>query len=438
LARFLVGTIPVIGHINPIVPIVRELVSRGHEVRWYTGEQFRIKVDLSGATWCRMKRAVSYYGTQGMDAFPERMALLGVDRVIWDIENVFIPDAAKQADDLADILADFPADAILCDTMFLGAPFLHEKGGGPPWAKFNITVLGVPDTAGNAPPLGLGLQPGEGVVARARNRSLHWMADNVLFRKTHQKYRDARVAYGLPEDNRTLTDDVLSPYLWLQGTAPSFEYPFTNLPPQVHFVGSILPPDASFSWPALHKEIELKERPVVLVTQGTIAVDANDLIKPVCAALATEDVLVVATTAGSAVNMATPENVRLASFLPYSQVLPYVDVLVTNGSYGTVQHALTYGVPMVACGTTEDKIEVCARIEWSGAGIRLKGSPPQETQIRNAVRRVLTDPSFKTAAQRIQSDLRKHDGPNEAVALLEELARTGQPVVTPLEPMGSV
>jgi MGT family glycosyltransferase len=428
LARFLVGTLPVIGHINPILPIVKELVARGHEVRWYTGEQFRIKVDLSGATWCRMKRAVSYYGTHGMDAFPERMALQGVDRVVWDIENVFIPDAAKQADDLLDILEEFPADAILCDTMFFGARFLHEKHNGPPWAVFNITVLSMPDTDGDAPPLGLGIQPGEGVGARLVNRGLHWISEKVLFRRLHEKYREARVAYGLPAGTDSLTQSVVSPFLWLQGTAPSFEYPIRDLPPQVHFVGAILPPDASFAWPALHKEIEEKKCPVILVTQGTISVDANDLIKPVCTALANENVLVVATTAGAPVNMAVPENVRLASFLPYSQVLPHVDVLVTNGSYGTVQHALTYGVPMVAHGETEDKMEVCARIEWSGTGIRLKGATLKETAIRKAVKKVLTDPSYKAAAERIQFDLKQYDGPKVSASLLEELARTGEPV----------
>ncbi|MCW3062773.1 MAG: hypothetical protein JWQ02_4594 [Capsulimonas sp.] len=433
MARFLIGTIPVMGHINPIIPIASELVTRGHQVQWYTGEQFRLKVEAAGAVWRPMKRAISTYGTQGMDAFPERLHLQGVDRVRWDIENVFIPDAAKQADDLAEILTDFPADAVLCDTSFFGARFLHERGAGPPWAKFNITILGLPDMGGDVPPLGLGLAPGQGIAARARNRSLHWMADNVLFRDLHQKYRDARRAYGLSEGTGTLIDDLLSPYLWLQGSVPSFEYPYRTLPPQVHFVGAILPNTGSyFPLPPWGHELEQKQRPVVLVTQGTVSVETTDLIQPVCRALASEDVLVVATTAGAPIDGPIPGNARVASFLPYDRILPYVDVVVTTGSYGTVQHALSYGVPMVASGATEDKIEVCARVEWSGAGVRLKGTPPSDSQIRSAVQRVLTDPSFRAASQKIQADLRKHDGPKEAATLLEELARTKQPVVTPV------
>jgi len=431
VARFLIGTIPVVGHINPIIPIVRELIARGHSVQWYTGEQFRMKVEASGAMWRPMKRALSTYGAQGMEAFPERRALQGVDRVKWDIEQVFIPSAAGQADDLREILEDFPADAILCDTMFLGARFLRERGDGPPWAVFNITVLGVSDTAGDAPPLGLGLLPGDGPIARARNRSLHWMSDNVLFRQLHQKYRDARREYGLPEGDGTMVDGVMSPFLWLQGTVPSFEYPHSNLPPQVRFVGALLPDSASqFALPEWWNEVENKQRPVVLVTQGTVSIDVNDLIEPALRALASEDVLVVATTSGTPIDIPLPDNARVASFLPYDRLLPHVDALVTNGSYGTVQHALSYGIPIVASGATEDKMEVCARIEWSGAGVRVKGAPPKEDQIRAAVRRVLVEPAFRDTARRIQGDLQQHDGPKEAAMLLEEIAHTQQPVTS--------
>ncbi|HEY1327618.1 MAG TPA: hypothetical protein VGI14_11815 [Casimicrobiaceae bacterium] len=45
MARILVGSIPVIGHLNPLVPIVRALRARGHEVHWYMGRP------IGGARW---------------------------------------------------------------------------------------------------------------------------------------------------------------------------------------------------------------------------------------------------------------------------------------------------------------------------------------------------------------------------------------------------
>ena len=48
-----------------------------------------------------------------------------------------------------------------------------------------------------------------------------------------------------------LFDETLSPYLYLQPTVPSFEYPRRDLAPQVHFVGPLLPPvPAGFELPA--------------------------------------------------------------------------------------------------------------------------------------------------------------------------------------------
>jgi len=63
-----------------------------------------------------------------------------------------------------------------------------------------------------------------------------------------------------------------------------------------------------------------------------------------------------------------PDNARVTAFLPYEQVLPKVDLLITNGGYGTVNMALAHGIPIVSAGLTEDKEEVSAIVQWSGAG----------------------------------------------------------------------
>lgn len=46
MARVLIATTPASGHINPVLPVARELMRRGHDVHWYTGEKFRIKIGI--------------------------------------------------------------------------------------------------------------------------------------------------------------------------------------------------------------------------------------------------------------------------------------------------------------------------------------------------------------------------------------------------------
>ena len=124
------------------------------------------------------------------------------------------------------------------------------------------------------------------------------------------------------------------------------------------------------------------------MTQGTIATNTAELLVPTLQALADEDLLVVATGAG--VDTETlPGNVRAATFIPFNELMPHIDVMVTNGGYGGVTIALSNGVPLVCAGTTEDKPEVGNRVAYAGVGINLKTSAPTSAQVRSAVLELL-------------------------------------------------
>ena len=64
--------------------------------------------------------------------------------------------------------------------------------------------------------------------------------------------------------------------------------------------------------------------------------------------------------ANGAVTKPIPSNAKVTPFVPFVEVLPKVDVFVTNGGFGAVNQALTIGVPMVVAGDTEDKAFVAA------------------------------------------------------------------------------
>ncbi|MBF2025819.1 MAG: hypothetical protein IGS48_03510 [Oscillatoriales cyanobacterium C42_A2020_001] len=227
---------------------------------------------------------------------------------------------------------------------------------------------------------------------------------------------------------------MVSPYLYLVGTIPDFEYPRNDLPAQIHFVGPILPdPPDDFDLPSWWADLE-KGYPVVHVTQGTVATESNDLIVPTLSALAEAEVLVVATTGGKpveAINLSPiPANARIETFIPYFRLLPHVDVMVTNGGYNGVQMALANGVALVTAGQTEDKPEVCARVEWAGVGINLKTKTPTPKQIRAAVQQLLSNPQYKARSQFFQTQMQQYNAPVRAAELLEQLATSKQPITT--------
>ena len=227
---------------------------------------------------------------------------------------------------------------------------------------------------------------------------------------------------------------MTSPYLFLEPTVPSFEYPRSDLPPVVHFIGALLPDAAAaFQPPAWWSEVEQKRRPVILITQGTVATDARDLVAPALKGLAHEDVLVIVAGVSDASmigDQPLPANARVEAFVPFKQLMPHVDVYITNGGFGGVQFALANGVPIIAAGSTEDKPEIANRVAYSGVGVNLKTNVPSPDAVRAAVQQVLSNPSYRQRAQGIQTELAALDAPAQAVQLLEQLARTRQPVVS--------
>ncbi|MCU0493554.1 MAG: hypothetical protein MUD01_18360 [Chloroflexaceae bacterium] len=427
MARFLICTVPATGHVNPGLPIASALVQRGHTVWWYTGRQFQAAIEATGARFTPL-RSVIDPADQPMEArFPERAKLAGLAGFKYDLKHLFLDDAPGQVADLRRILRAFPADLILGDTGFIGMALLHELDHVH-FATYGITALtlGSRDTA----PFGTGLPPSATPLGRLRNRMLATLFEQVIFRDVKAHARDIRKRLGLPEASSSVLEGTLSPYLYLQSSTPAFEYPRSDVPPQVHFIGPLLPatpPDWTPPpwWPNLQAG-----RPVVLVNQGTVANRLDDLIRPTMQALANREVLVVATTGGAPVEALgqLPANARVAPFIPFGALLPHVDMMVTNGGYGGVQFALAHGVPLIVAGTTEEKPEIAARVAWSGAGINLKTKTPTPEQLRNAVQELMTNGRYRQAAARIQADYARHNAPEEAATLLERVA-SGQPVL---------
>ena len=170
----------------------------------------------------------------------------------------------------------------------------------------------------------------------------------------------------------------------------------------MHFVGRppIIPDQAPL--PPWAHELD-GSRKVVLVTQGTLANhNFGLLVAPTLAALANEpDLLVVATAGGrpiDAIPGPIPANARLARYLPFEWILPKADVFVTNGGYGSVNQAMSFGIPLVTAGMTEDKADVNARVAWSGVGIDLATNEPAPQALREAVRTVLDRPTYRSRA----------------------------------------
>lgn len=429
----LLCSIPVHGHVTPLLGVARALRERGVDVRMLTGERFRDAVLAAGAEFVPLPAAADYDDRKLNERFPGRVGLTGIRQIKYDVQHMFLGPMQAQYDAVRAELGSARPDVILAEPGFFGAAAIAAMPLEQRAPLFMLCVVPMPLPSIDTAPAGLGLPPMRGVIGRLRNRLLMSVLEHVVFGGIHRALRvDFRNMTGYELQASIFGMPGLAD-LFLEFSVESFEYPRSDLPANVRFVGPAVrvTPTESFDAPSWWHELD--DATVVHVTQGTLANDDfTELVAPTLRALEREDdILVVVSTGGrdvatveAAFGQALPRNVRVAEYLPYDLLLPRVDVMVTNGGFGGVQLALQHGIPLVVAGQTEDKVEVCARVAWSGAGVNLKAQRPTADAVANAVRTVLRDPSYRTASGRIGADVARSGGVDEVARLVIAAATT--------------
>jgi UDP:flavonoid glycosyltransferase YjiC (YdhE family) len=133
------------------------------------------------------------------------------------------------------------------------------------------------------------------------------------------------------------------------------------------------------------------------------------LIGPTLTTLARrDDVLVLADTDSEALSaspMALPANVVAAGRMPFESPMPHLELLVTNGGFGSVTHALRQGVPIVV----------------AGVGIDLRTATPSVDQLRTAIDEVLDDVRYELSVATLAGEYADYDARKAWCSLLERI-----------------
>jgi|WetSurMetagenome_2_1015567.scaffolds.fasta_scaffold00022_27 MGT family glycosyltransferase len=419
MSKILMASVPTSGHVNPGLPIARRLVERGHEVVWYCGSRFGERITATGARFAPFRAATDFDDATVGHRFGPIHGRSLTAHVKFCIRHVFYGPMAAYYADMKEILKDFDADVIVSDEWFTGGiPFSEKKE--KKWIIYGSTPLMVLDD--DAPTPGTGMMPDSSKYGRYRDK-IAKIIFRLLFRNVEKDINALRAKIGLPAMTRffveqTVADSVLA----LKFTTEAFEFPRKRIPPNIRFVGPVLPEtdaDPKFSW----MDRLTEGRPVVFITQGSVDNDLDKLILPSLKALRDENVTLVVSTGGRPAeglqNRLQGRNVIFEPYIPYAHVMPRVSVMITNGGYGGVSTALSYGVPLVVAGNSEDKPEIASRIVYCGAGIDLKTDRPSARKIRTSVTKILRQPSFRRNAERVRDDFAKHDAVKESVDLIE-------------------
>jgi MGT family glycosyltransferase len=167
------------------------------------------------------------------------------------------------------------------------------------------------------------------------------------------------------------------------------------------------------------------ERPTVLVTLGTVYNTHSSLFSRFLEALADEPVQVICTLgdgADEAVSRAAPANVRFERYLPHSSILPHCRAMLCHAGFNTMLGCLSAGVPLVCVPLGSDQEYNARRIGVGGLGVWLRDDEASPERIREAMRRVLHEPSFTEKAKTFAADMESRPGFPATIRRIKALA----------------
>jgi UDP:flavonoid glycosyltransferase YjiC (YdhE family) len=372
--RVLLSLRPYRGHLHPLIPLARAFADRGHEVALATSEDVADIIVGAGLAWL----------PSGIN--PRQIPELSNH----DPDYGYTPVRAK-VDDLLELsFSTFRPDVIVRDPTDL-APIIVCEITGSLDVIYGLSRF-IPSTSW-------------GILG----------ADNTI-RRLRQDFRR-------PDDPelRCMFADlylaVIPPLLEVEDPLP---VPAVQRIQYVPWDGDL----AGTGGPLVAKGT----RPLVLVTLGTVYNSQEESFARLLDAVAGCDVDVVCTLGAGVEPPAAGgkyDSIRFETYLPHTTVLPHCDAVLCHGGFNTVLGSLVAGVPLVCVplGSDQDwNSYICHR---EGFGISINPEDATVEGLRDAVMRVITEPSFSDRVGSFQQDMGATPTLAEAVRRIEEMAAAG-------------
>ena len=117
------------------------------------------------------------------------------------------------------------------------------------------------------------------------------------------------------------------------------------------------------------------------------------------------------------------ENMYGAEFLPQTKIIPQVDLVITHGGNNTVTEAIHFGKPMIVLPLFWDQYDNAQRVDETGFGVRLNTYSFTDSELTEAVERLLADVALKQRLAAASARVQKSDGIKVGADVIEAVAR---------------
>jgi MGT family glycosyltransferase len=428
--RVLFSCWPFAGHVFPPLSIAAALRDRGHTVAFYTGTEFRQRIEDEGFEVFPFRRVESAWTT-----VQERERAVGGRRQSLRVQyqayrEWLVETIPGQVSDLEEICASWHPDVLAADASMWGPILvLNETLPIPVVLASPLTSALVPGP--DAPVRGRAPAPGRRGELTA---ALTGRVTELVARPIRRRLDELRAGYGLGPMGCSVNAYYGRLPLYLVLCIPELDHNRWDLPDTVRYVGACQRHPAESPETAAWLETIGTEQPWVHITEGTSHFQDPFVIRAAVAGLADRPLEAVISTgrdrAPAELGLGpTARNIHLTRWLSHDTLLPRCAAVVTTGGPATVMAALSAGVPLVIVPTTWEKPDTARRVAGAGAAVVVPPRRCTPARLRAAVEEVLGDPGYRRAAQACAARLAAAPGPAGAARLIEQLApREAAPV----------
>ncbi len=371
------------GHINPTLAIVRELVSQGHQVWYYSYNSYKEEIESAGATFV----SCDEYDCK-LTLSPEELAQIDTD-IRFSVKVMVNTTLAMDKKVVAD-MEEIKPDCIVADTAAC-------------WGKAVALKLGIPFVASNTTMLFNRRYPKE-TERRTFSEYLKYswvrMRANMEARRLKKAGYPVRSAKKLLKSGRK-TDTIVYTTKEFQPRADTFPSKFT-------FVGPLLKP----------AKVETRKRLDTLIYVSMRGINAKlpKLYENIIRAYESWNAQVIV-SAGDIIPeeefMNVPINFFLYKSVDQISVLEKSAAFVTHCGMNSVCEALALGVPLLLIPRTDEQWRVAERVAELGAGIILQRY--DWTSIQKATVKLIEEDSYKENAAKIAENFKNASGAKAAV-----------------------
>lgn len=404
------------GHLNTLLPLGYELQRRGHQVTVLSDARAEAKAREAGLGF----EAIAYTGVD-----PKRAELTGL-QALWRGISFFKIRVATSLREAPRAIRKAGIEALLIDMSAFEGGTIAEHLNLPFITICSALVL-YQDSY--VPPALTDWTFNPRWWARLRNQITYGLL-LLISRPVISVIARYRKLWNLPAYSSY--NDCFSKLAIISQHVPELEYPYRKLPSYFYFTG---PFHNSTGRPRTDFPFEkLSNLRLIYISLGTSRNQIKHLFQAIAEACVDLEAQVVISLGGGLEPEALPKlpgNPIVVKYAPQLKLLERASLCVTHAGLNTTLEALSNAVPLVAIPLADDQLGVAARLAWVGVGEFLPLSSANVVRLRQVIRRVLMNESYRQNAARLQRAIRHAGGVQYAADVIEnkvESCRTEQQV----------